>query len=394
MFSKRLDWTLGRNRIADELAAQSRPYVDLTGSNPTRAGFEWPVDLLASLAHSRALLYDPDPRGLLSARQAVAEYQQVGAEQVLLTASTSEAYSYLFKLLANPGDEILAPRPSYPLFDFLARLESVRIVQYPLFYDHGWSIDLAALEALVTPRTRALVLVNPNNPTGSFLKRAEWEALEALCVRHDLAVISDEVFADFALVEDHDWVRCVARAGGHVPAFSLGGLSKACGLPQLKLGWIVSSSASALDRLELIADTFLSVATPVQVALPRLLDARHAIQRQIIHRLQANLARLASPPDRNETPSEPRPSRSGQTGEEMSSDPLTVRDGSLSPFTEAGATTPRSSSKAAGQPWSACQPSRPTRNGYSTSCATTTSWSSQASSTTFPQGLVTSSSAC
>ena len=298
MFSNRLDWTQSRNRIAERLAERTRPFLDLTGSNPTRAGFAWPDDLLAPLASAQALTYDPDPRGLLTARQAIADYQNTTPDKVLLTASTSEAYAYLFKLLANPGDEILAPRPSYPLFDFLARLESVHIVQYPLFYDHGWSIDLAALEELITTRTRAIVVVNPNNPTGSYLKSSELEALEALSVKHDLALISDEVFADFALRDKPDpaWVLSAshsAKPGG--VAFSLSGLSKACGLPQLKLGWIISNSAPALDRLELIADTFLSVSTPVQVALPHLLGSRHAIQDQIRWRIRANLQRLDRP---------------------------------------------------------------------------------------------------
>ena len=295
MFSQRLNWTQARNRISQHLARRTRPFLDLTGSNPTRAGFHWPAGLLDSLASKQALVYEPDSRGMLPARQAVAEYQGVLAEQVLLTASTSEAYSYLFKLLANPGDEILVPRPSYPLFDFLARLESVQIVQYPLFYDHGWSIDVAALAAAVTGRTRAIVVVNPNNPTGSYLKLAELRALEAICQRHDLALISDEVFADFALGDGPDWVRFVNGSVRDVPAFSLSGLSKSCGLPQLKVGWIVSNSTEALDRLELIADTFLSVSTPVQVALPQLLASRHAIQGQILERMRANLGRLSNP---------------------------------------------------------------------------------------------------
>lgn len=299
MFSRRLPWGQPRNRIAECLEtrrAQGRTLLDLTESNPTRARFVWPPDLLAPLADVRGLNYDPDPRGLLSAREAVGEYQNVAANRILLTASTSEAYGYLFKLLADPGDEVLAPRPSYPLFDFLAALESVRIVQYPIFYDHGWSIDVSALEALITPRTRAIVVVNPNNPTGSFLRASELEALERLCAEHDLALISDEVFADFVLgAERPDWVRSVAREVQHVPSFSLGGLSKACGLPQLKVGWIISNSDAALERLELIADTFLSVATPVQLALPELLKARHGIQKQILARLRNNLATLVNP---------------------------------------------------------------------------------------------------
>ncbi|HEY3738955.1 MAG TPA: pyridoxal phosphate-dependent aminotransferase [Bryobacteraceae bacterium] len=297
MFSRRLQWDQSRNRISERLEAYrqtGKPLLDLTGSNPTHAGFAWPSDLLAPLADERALAYDPDPRGLLSAREAVADYQQCSTDQVLLTASTSEAYSYLFKLLADAGEEILAPRPSYPLFDFLAALELVRIVPYPLFYDHGWSIDMAALEEAITDRTRAIVVVNPNNPTGSYLRASELAALERLCARHDLALISDEVFADFALTDgDSDRLLSVARGvDPKTTAFSLGGLSKACALPQLKLGWIVSNSPAALGRLELIADTYLSVSTPVQMALPKLLAGRHEIQRQILERLRANRQRV------------------------------------------------------------------------------------------------------
>lgn len=274
----------------DAYKLSGKRLLDLTGSNPTHAGFRWPEDLLSPLADARGLSYDPDPRGLLSAREAVAEYQRCRADQVLLTASTSEAYSYLFKLLADAGDEVLAPRPSYPLFDFLAGLEMVRIVPYPLFYDHGWSIDMAALEEAITERTRAIVVVNPNNPTGSYLRASELAALERLCAKHDLALISDEVFADFAITDgDPERVLSVARSvGTETTAFSLGGLSKACALPQLKLGWIVSNSRPALERLELIADTYLSVSTPVQIALPKLLAGRGEIQRQIVARLRAN----------------------------------------------------------------------------------------------------------
>jgi len=297
MFSRRLAWNQPKNAIAERLESRKgRGLLDLTESNPMRAGFSWPPDLLEALSDARGMRYEPDPRGLMSARESVAQYQGVDADRVLLTASTSEAYGYLFKLLADPGDEILAPRPSYPLFDFLAGLESVRIVQYPLFYDHGWSIDLAALEALITPLSRAIVVVNPNNPTGSFLKVSELEALERLCVEHDLALISDEVFANFALRDPGaEWVRCVAQTATCATAFSLGGLSKACGLPQLKLGWIVANSAPALDRLELIADTYLSVATPVQVALPKMLEGRHEVQNQILARLRGNFSKLSNP---------------------------------------------------------------------------------------------------
>jgi aspartate/methionine/tyrosine aminotransferase len=216
---------------------------------------------------------------------------QVLPERILLTASTSEAYAYLFKLLTDPGDEILAPRPSYPLFEFLAGLESVHIRQYPLRYDGCWHVDFDALERLVSERTRAIVVVNPNNPTGSFLKHAEWERLETLAAQRGLAILSDEVFCDYGFGEDPERVTTVAAARGAL-AFSMSGLSKIAGLPQMKLGWIVASGPgcdSALNALELIADTYLSVATPVQAALPRLLALSGQVRDQIRARTAANL---------------------------------------------------------------------------------------------------------
>jgi alanine-synthesizing transaminase len=291
VFSSRLDWNLQPNRLSE--LRKTKPHVlDLTESNPTKAGIEYPGDeILGALADARALRYDPEPRGLVSAREAVAKYYgDVPASRILLTASTSEAYSYLFKLLCDPGDEILSPRPSYPLFEFLAGLESVRVVQYPLRYDGVWHIDFDALQRAITPRTRAIVVVNPNNPTGSFLKREEWWRL----AQFGIPILSDEVFSDYAFSPDDSRVRSLTNAT-EVLTFSMSGLSKIAGLPQMKLGWIVASGPgheAALDRLELIADTYLSVATPVQVALPRLLDASVAVRGQILDRTRANLALL------------------------------------------------------------------------------------------------------
>jgi hypothetical protein len=291
VFSSRLDWNLETNRLSALLKSKQR-VLDLTESNPMHAGLNYPrEEILGALADAHALRYDPEPRGLLSAREAVAKYYgDVPASRILLTASTSEAYSYLFKLLCDPGDEILSPRPSYPLFEFLAGLESVRVVQYPLRYDGAWHIDFDALERAITPRTRAIVVVNPNNPTGSFLKREEWARLERL----GIPILSDEVFSDYAFLPDDSRVRSLTKAP-EAPAFSMSGLSKIAGLPQIKLGWIVASGPGheeALDRLELIADTYLSVATPVQIALPRLLDAAVAVRGQILDRTRANLALL------------------------------------------------------------------------------------------------------
>jgi len=275
------------------------PILDLTESNPTHARIEYPAQQIAdAFANARLLEYHPDPAGSLAVREAVADYYNGAAstDRILLTASTSEAYGYLFKLLCDPGDEILVPRPSYPLFDYLARLESVRVRQYPLFYDHGWHIDLHALETAATNRTRAVVLVNPNNPTGHFLKHREWMELAAVCQARGLAVISDEVFADYGHEPDENRIEFLA-GDPPVPAFSLSGLSKTVGLPQMKLGWIVvggPESGAAWSRLELVADTYLSVGTPVQAAAPRLLALRHDVQQRIRARLAANLGELQS----------------------------------------------------------------------------------------------------
>jgi len=309
MFSSRFHWDLAPNRLTRLLAEKRRAgatVLDLTESNPTHADLSYPEEIVAALADPRALRYDPQPAGSLTAREAVCRYyaeagHTVAPDQVLLTTSTSEAYQYLFKLLGDPGDEVLVPRPSYPLFEFLATMESLRVVPYPLIYHGGWSIDCDALAAAVTARTRAIVLVNPNNPTGSFLKRDELRFLADLCQSHGLALISDEVFADYAFAEDAHRVRTLA-ADADALAFSISGLSKIAGLPQMKLGWIVISGPAAVradaveakDKLEWIADTYLSVSTPVQQATPRLLELGKDVQMQIAARVRANLAWLES----------------------------------------------------------------------------------------------------
>ncbi len=273
--------------------------LDLTESNPTHAGLIYPEkEILAALADTRSLRYEPDPRGMLTAREAVRRYYadrgaDVDPRRVILTASTSEAYSYLFKLLTDPGDEVLVPRPSYPLFEYLAAMESVTVKPYPLRYDGSWHIDFAALESAATSRTRAIAIVNPNNPTGSFLKQGEWARLSAWAGRHRLAILSDEVFSDFGLSPDSDRIRTLAGAHADANVFAMSGLSKIAGLPQMKLGWIVASGpghAAALEKLEWIADTFLSVSTPVQLALDRLLIATETVRDQIRVRTASNLA--------------------------------------------------------------------------------------------------------
>jgi alanine-synthesizing transaminase len=293
-FSSRISWSLDPSRLAEAIAARRDGLLDLTESNPTAAGIEYPREsVLGALADPAALRYQPSATGLESARRAVAEQYyggSVGADQIVLTASTSEAYSYVFKLLCDAGDRVLVPRPSYPLFEFLAHLECVDVAQYPMHYDAGWYIDTDALSALIDNRTRAIVHVSPNNPTGSYLKAAEYEALTS----HGLPIVVDEVFADYAFRDD------AARAGSvagrdDVLTFALSGLSKVAGLPQMKLGWIVTSgpgSDEAMRRLELIADTFLSPGTPVQLATPQLLDAGIAVRAQIRARTAANLKTL------------------------------------------------------------------------------------------------------
>ena len=298
MFSSRLEWDAHPNPLSTLLAgkrAKGAAILDLTESNPTRAALDYPGDLLTALTDPRALHYDPDPRGLLLAREAVSAYYaqrnvDVPPSCILLTASTSEAYSYLFKLLTNPGDEVLVPRPSYPLFDYLAAMESVAVRQYPLRYDGLWHIDFHALASAITPRTRAIVVVNPNNPTGSYLKRTEWEHLQAL----GLPILSDEVFSDFSFAPDPQRVTTLAGENS-VLTFSMSGLSKIAGLPQMKLGWIVAGGPdhrAALDGLEWIADTYLSVSTPVQLALPSLLTAARPVQEQIRAQTRSNLEHL------------------------------------------------------------------------------------------------------
>jgi alanine-synthesizing transaminase len=304
-WSSRLPSDLAPNRLTEllnERRSAGAAILDLTESNPTAAGFAYPSDqILAALADSRALRYQPAAAGLPSARAAISEYYsgRVDPGRILLTASTSEAYAFVFKLLANPSDEVLVPRPSYPLFDFLAALDAVRVVQYPLVYERCWAIDFDALARSITPRTRAIVLVNPNNPTGSFLKQAELGPLIALCREHNLALISDEVFSDYALHPDHPQLVRSLTEVTEVLTFCLSGLSKVAGLPQLKLGWIVTGGPArereqAFERLELIADTYLSVSAPVQWAAPVLLGLRTQLQDQILARVRANRTFLAS----------------------------------------------------------------------------------------------------
>lgn len=298
MFSDRLPPSLAPTPLARAVEARRRSgrLRDLTRSNPTTVGFVYPETLAAAWSNGTALHYDPQPRGMAGARTAIAAWyassgESIDPDRLVLTASTSEAYAHLFKLLCNPGDQVLVPCPSYPLFEHLAQLEGVRVGRYA-FRDVGsWVLDAVHLDAQVTPRTRAVIVVAPNNPTGHVPGDEEWAAIGAVCRRHGLALIVDEVFAPyrFGTTTPVPW-----DALGDVLIFRLNGLSKLIGLPQAKLGWILARGpddtvSRALDGLEMIADTYLSVSTPVQVALPTLLADGAAVRGQIQARIEANV---------------------------------------------------------------------------------------------------------
>jgi len=307
-FSSRLPADLAANRLSAALEAargDGRGVIDLTESNPTRAGFDYPADLLAPLGDARGLRYAPSPLGLETARRAVAaDYRRRGLDvdhtRIVLTSSTSDAYSLLFKVLCDPGDEILVPRPSYPLFEYLACLDAVTAGSYDIEYHGQWTIDVDGLERAFTPRTRAVLLVSPNNPTGSFVKDDELRRIAACASSHGAAIIADEVFADYVLTGDS-----TGPPVGNVLAcsdglcFSLGGLSKSVGLPQVKLGWLAAGGGAAevsgaLARLEVACDTYLSVATPVQASAADLLDRGAPIRLQIAERVRANYRHLVA----------------------------------------------------------------------------------------------------
>jgi alanine-synthesizing transaminase len=349
MFSQRTSWRLGQNRFTqavEEVLARGVRVLDLTASNPTRVGLGYDSEaILGALGSQRALDYDPQAKGLLSAREAVARYYwercsrgerdaarsvstnacggpgervEVDPERIVLTTSTSEGYSYVFRLLCNAGDELLVAKPSYPLFEFLADLQDVKLVSYPLIFDHGWQMDFHSMEKAVTARTRGVVVVHPNNPTGSYVHASEVGALNEFCSARGLALIADEVFLDYALPDETSAATAVElRSTGQpvaaVPAFSLAapsfagsqdlltftlsGLSKISALPQMKVAWVVTSGpaeqvAAAMARLEVIADTYLSMNAPVQLAVPMLLEQRKSIQKQLADRVRRNLAEL------------------------------------------------------------------------------------------------------
>ena len=308
MFASRTNWRLETNRLTralEEHRRSGKELFDLTASNPTTCGFAYPErEILAALTDPRGLVYRPESKGLREARESVADYYagrvgfsesstEIDPERILLASGTSEAYTHIFRLLCEAGDEILVPAPSYPLFEFLADLADVHLVPYSLLYDHGWQIDFASLRGAVTPRSRAILVVHPNNPTGSFVKPREAAELAELCAAREMAIVADEVFLDYTSGAPAQTFALHEAA----LTFTLSGLSKISLLPQMKLAWTVvsgqiSAVRTAVDRLEVIADTYLSPSTPVQLALPKFLSLRHSLQKQLQQRISANLSAL------------------------------------------------------------------------------------------------------
>ncbi|HXW61333.1 MAG TPA: pyridoxal phosphate-dependent aminotransferase [Candidatus Acidoferrales bacterium] len=310
MFSQRTNWNLQENAYALAVRRHrqgGRSLLDLTISNPTLCGFNYDqAAIFGALRHSAALRYEPEPRGFSPARAAVVDYYReknpgvtLDPERVILTTGTSEAYSFLFRLLCEPGDEVLVAHPSYPLFDFLAGIEDVKLCAFPLLYDQRWQFDFLALRQAIGPRTRAILVVHPNNPTGHFISRAEAEQIATICRDHGLALVVDEVFLDYEVPAAQDNRKHQGTFVGHAQAltFVLSGLSKIAALPQMKVGWIVADGPEALvsdamARLEVIADTYLSLNAPMQHGLAELLAQRRTIQPQILSRVEANLEQL------------------------------------------------------------------------------------------------------
>jgi alanine-synthesizing transaminase len=310
-FARRTCWNLATNRYSEALEAHrraGRELLDLTASNPTNIGLHYREDeLLRALTNREALRYDPKPKGLLAAREAIAAYYaehaaKISPDDLILTTSTSEAYSFLFRLLCDPGDAVLVPTPSYPLFDFLADIQDVKLFPYELVYDHGWQIEVMSLFNAVDraqaagARCRAVLAVHPNNPTGSYLKPREQELLNSVCAENEMAIIADEVFLDYSLAARSP---LTFASNDETLTFTLSGLSKIAGLPQMKVAWIAASGPPALKqdalaRLDVIADTYLSMNAPLQLALPAMLDERETIQPQLLERVRTNLAELDS----------------------------------------------------------------------------------------------------
>lgn len=306
MFSSRTEWNLGTNRLTRlhrEMLLKGESILDLTESNPSACGLTPPPEFIKQFADSRILSYSPDPKGLIGARQAISDYYaKLGAvvdpESIVLTSGTSEAYSFLFKMLCNPGEQILTPRPGYPLFDILAGLHDVEIRKYDLLYDGEWHLDRNSLKSALNSKVRAILLLHPSNPAGSYVKKEEWDFVAASAAPYDIPLIVDEVFQPFPI--DSGQTAPGTFAGKEeTPAVILNGLSKLAGLPQLKLAWMIINGsdpwrAEALSRLEMIADAFLSVSTAPQVVLPGILESIRSFSEPLHHRIKNNYSHLQS----------------------------------------------------------------------------------------------------
>lgn len=305
MFSQRTSWNTQANpliNLVDSLRSRNILFLDLTVSNPTECCLEYPhQDILKPFSSKENLLYQPEAFGTVGARQILAqEYLKQGVSidwnKIVLTSSSSESYSFLFRLLLNPGDHILLPKPSYPLLEILCQINDVLIDRYRLFYDGQWKIDLRNIEEMIGPKTKAIVLVHPNNPTGSYVTDQEREGINIICQKNNLAIICDEVFWDYSL---QDTVPESFASNNSVLTFTLGGVSKSLGLPQMKISWITFSGPpqdvqKALERIEVIADTYLSVSSPSQNALSAWLSLKPFIQNQISKRIYNNYHRVLS----------------------------------------------------------------------------------------------------
>jgi len=306
-FSRRTDWYRRQNRLADCLEIRrnsGKPIIDLTSSNPTECGFHYPpASIIDAFSNPELVSYQPDPRGLISARKVVSDYyqtrgQSVDPSNIFLTASSSEAYSHIFKLLCNVNDTVLVPQPSYPLFDYLAQISDVQLDYYHLIYDDGWHIDFESIRQAISSSTKAIVLVNPHNPTGMFVDASEYSEIRELAIKHNLAIIVDEVFIDYPF-ESNPLFNQSYVTENQVLTFTLNGISKMLGLPQMKLGWMIISGPAkirqeAVSRAEILCDTFLSVNAPVQLAFPSLMNVGGDIHQEIARRVKANYISLRS----------------------------------------------------------------------------------------------------
>lgn len=303
MFSKRLNIEYEPNELSILINSKRKrgEYIlDLTSSNPTKLNFKYDAKhIIKHFIDYRSLLYEPDPKGIVSSREEVAKYysgigKEVNVDDLFLVPSTSEAYSYLFKLLLDAEDEVVMPQPSYPLFEYLTRLDLGNVVYYPLIYDYrdGWVPDFAVLEKKITSKTKAIVIINPNNPTGSYIRESDYKVFNSLSEKYNVALIVDEVFSDYEIEAGENALRTVAGCESNL-TFVLNGFSKMLALPQMKFGWILIQGNEklkdeAVQRLEVIADTYLSVATPIQYAAQRLFETRDKIQEEIMTRINRN----------------------------------------------------------------------------------------------------------